>query len=98
MVELYIYYQVRDEHALLLAPHIHALQARLLASHGCRGRLLRRPQATDGLHTWMEVYAVPEEHADFDAALGAAVDEAALSALIEGKRHLEVFTEIRPCA
>ena len=96
MVDLYIYYQVRAEHAPALAPRMQALQARLRASHGIAGRLLRRPEASAGLQTWMEVYPATED--GFDAVLAQALDDAAVSAMIEGQRHIEIFSEISPCA
>ena len=92
MTNLYIYYQVREEHASALCLRVAAMQAALAGSEGVKGRLLRRPQAPDGLHTWMEVYEAGSP--GFEAALAAAVDEAALAAMIEGGRHIEVFTEI----
>jgi hypothetical protein len=96
MPDLYIYYRVREEHAAALAPRVRALQAALAASHGVAGQLKRRPGATDGLQTWMEVY--PAAGPGFDAALAAALSEAALSDLIEGQRHTEVFTDLFTCA
>ncbi len=96
MVDLYIYYRVREEHAGALAPRVRAMQAALLASHGVAGRLLRRPDASDGLQTWMEVY--PASGSGFEAALALALSDAALPDLIDGQRHLEVFTDISTCA
>lgn len=96
MADLYIYYRVPDEHAALLAPRVLAMQARLAAAHAVPGQLKRRPGSADGLQTWMEIY--PATGAGFDAALAAAVQDAALSDLIDGKRHTEVFTDLSPCA
>lgn len=96
MADLYIYYRVLDEHAALLAPRVLAMQARLAAAHAVSGQLKRRPGAADGLQTWMEIY--PATGAGFDVALAAAVQDAALSDLIDGKRHTEVFTDLSPCA
>ena len=96
MAELYIYYQVRDEHAAVLAPRVLAMQAGLAASEGVHGRLLRRPASRDGVQTWMEIY--PASSDGFDAALAAALDLAAVPSLIAGQRHTEVFTDISTCA
>jgi hypothetical protein len=96
MVDLYIYYRVRDEHASILAPRMRAMQAGLLARHGVAGRLLRRPDASDGVQTWMEVY--PDAASGFEAALALAVGDADVSAFIDGQRHIEVFTDISTCA
>jgi hypothetical protein len=96
MPDLYIYYRVPDEHAAQLAPRVLAMQAGLAAAHGVAGQLKRRPDASDGQQTWMEIY--PATGAGFDAALAAAVQQAALSELIAGDRHTEIFTDLSTCA
>jgi hypothetical protein len=96
MNDLYIYYQVRDEHAAALALRVRAMQEVLSAERGVVGQLKRRPEAKDGLQTWMEIY--PATPAGFDAALNVAVQDAALSELIAGARHSEIFTDLEKCA
>jgi hypothetical protein len=96
MTDLYVYYRVPDNHAAQLAPRVQAMQAGLLAAHGVSGQLKRRPGSTDGLQTWMEIYLATG--AGFDAALAAAVTQAALSEQIDGKRHTEVFMDVDTCA
>jgi hypothetical protein len=96
MNDLYIYYQVRDEHAAALSLRVRAMQGRLAAERGVAGQLKRRPEAKDGLQTWMEIY--PATTDGFDAALSTAVQEAALSELIAGNRHTEIFTDLHTCA
>ena len=96
MPDLFIYYRVPDEHAALLAPRVLLMQDRLATAHGVIGQLKRRPGSSDGQQTWMEIY--PASGPGFDAALAAAVHEAALSALTDGKRHTEVFTDLNTCA
>ncbi len=96
MDDLYIYYRVPDEHAALLAPRVFAMQARLRDAHGVPGQLKRRPGSADGMQTWMEIYLSTE--AGFDAALAAAVQDAALSDYIDGNRHTEVFMDLSTCA
>ncbi|MDL2355792.1 MAG: DUF4936 family protein [Pseudomonadota bacterium] len=91
MHDLYIYYQVREQDAAALAARVRAMQARLGA-----GQLKRRPHATDGLQTWMEIY--PATPGGFDAALAAAVHHAALAELTAGARHTEIFTDLPTCA
>jgi hypothetical protein len=96
MVDLYVYYKVRDEDTPSLAPLVRAMQAQLVADQGVNAQLKRRPGNNDGLQTWMEVYpAVP---AGFDAALARAVRDAGLEARLAGPRRTEVFTELPPCA
>lgn len=96
MVDLYIYYTVRDEHADLLAPRIRAMQAELAARHAIGTRLMRRPETRDGKQTWMEVYAATAD--GFPAALELALNDADVGSLIDGQRHIEVFTDISTCA
>jgi len=99
-IDLYVYYKVREQDAAALEPRVRALQAALAAQHGAglqlKPQLKRRPEARDGLQTWMEVYPAVTD------AFGAALDEAAraagLDALIAGPRRTEVFMDLTPCA
>ncbi len=91
MADLYIYYQVRDADAAALQPLVRAMQARL----GVASQLKRRPQAKEGLQTWMEVY--PAASDDFLAALNTAVEQAGLLKLTAGPRHTEIFTDLMSC-
>lgn len=96
MHDLYIYYQVSEANAAALELRVRAMQARLAGERGISGQLKRRPEAADGKQTWMEIYqAAP---AGFDAALAAAVQDAALGELTAGARHVEIFTDLHPCA
>ena len=96
MKDLYIYYQVKDEHAQALEARVRALQAKLAAQSGVAPQLKRRPDSTDGLQTWMEIYPVVGE--GFADELAAATDEAGLLSLTHGVRHTEVFMDLPPCA
>lgn len=96
MNDLYIYYQVRDADAPALSARVRAMQADLHAGQGVAGQLKRRPEAKDGLQTWMEIY--PATTDGFDAALVAAVRDASLAELIAGNRHTEIFTDLPTCA
>ncbi len=96
MVDLFIYYKVPGEHAAALWPRVHAMQAQLADRYGVDGRLRRRPHDQDGLQTWMEIY--PAADAAFETALADAVRDAGIAALIDGPRHIEVFTDSSPCA
>ena len=95
MIDLYVYYKVRAEDAVELAPRVRAMQARL-ARDGASCQLKRRPEARDGLQTWMEVY--PATVDGFDSALEQAALEAGLAAFIQGPRRSEVFVDLPPCA
>jgi hypothetical protein len=95
-MDLYIYYQVKDGDAPSLLAAVVAMQAALGAQHGVACQLKRRPQATDGKQTWMEVYAATPD--GFAAALERAVEQAGLPAWTAGPRHTEVFTDLVTCA
>ena len=96
MIDLYVYYKVRETDAAGLAPRVRALQADVAARHTVQPQLKRRPEVRDGLQTWMEVY--PGVTAEFAAQLDAAARTADLAALIEGPRRAEIFTDLSPCA
>jgi hypothetical protein len=95
-LDLYVYYRVREADAPALHGKVRAMQAALADQHGVAGQLKRRPQASDGLQTWMEVYAATEP--GFLDALDAAASQAGLSTYIDGARHAEVFTDVLTCA
>lgn len=95
MIDLYVYYQVREADAASLHGLVAAMQASLASACGAPPQLKRRPQLKDGLQTWMEVYpAVPD---DFAAVLDAAVQQSGLPPLTAGPRHTEVFTDLHSC-
>jgi hypothetical protein len=100
MIDLYVYYKVRASEADALAPRVRALQAQVAARHGVQGQLKRRPEARDGLQTWMEVY--PAVGQDFAALLAQAVEQAGFEPLLAGARHAEIFIDLpwdpTPCA
>lgn len=96
MRDLYIYYKVNAMHADALELRLRIMQAELGALTGIYGEIKRRPEARDGLQTWMEVYAGTGE--GFDSALFAAEKDAGLAGLIEGERRREVFVDLAPCA
>jgi hypothetical protein len=96
MIDLYVYYKVRAQNASRLEPLVRAMQARLCAKLGVAGNLKRRPEAHDGMQTWMEVY--PAVADTFAASLEVAAGEAGMAGLIEGGRHAEVFTDFTACA
>ncbi|MEO8154120.1 MAG: DUF4936 family protein [Rhizobacter sp.] len=95
MRELFIYYQATIENASVLHATALALQAELQAQHpGLQTRLLRRPEAANGLHTWMETYAAPLSPNGISESLQSEIESVAsakLASLIEGQRHTESF-------
>lgn len=92
MRELFVYYRVRADDAEAALVLVRGLQAALMARHpGLVARLLRRPEETLGLQTWMETYAMAGS--GIEPALQAAIDAQAgtLTPLLDGPRHTEVF-------
>jgi hypothetical protein len=100
MMDLYVYYKVRESDATTLAPRVRAMQAALAARDGVAAQLKRRPESKDGMQTWMEVY--PGVAEDFHGRLAQAEARAGLLELIDGPRRAEVFidldVEAAPCA
>jgi hypothetical protein len=92
MIDLYVYYKVRDVDAAALAPRVRALQAGV----GVPAQLKRRPEVRDGLQTWMEIY--PGVDDAFPTRLDAAARSAGFEGLIEGPRRAEIFTDLPTCA
>ena len=95
-MDLYIYYKVGAAHAAPLQAAVVAMQATLAQQFGVVSQLKRRPEASDGVQTWMEVY--PAAPGNFAATLAEAVEHAGLHAWISGPRHVEAFTDVVPCA
>ncbi|GAB3452897.1 hypothetical protein GCM10027321_02300 [Massilia terrae] len=96
MTDLYVYYKVPVAHAARLEALVRAMQAGLAVSHAVAPQLKRRPDARDGVQTWMEVY--PAVSDSFAEALAHAEREAGLADLIAGPRHAEVFMDLTTCA
>jgi hypothetical protein len=99
MMDLYVYYKVRELDAAALAPRVRAMQA-ALAREGAASQLMRRPEVKDGMQTWMEVYPGVDDR--FQARLDETAAQAGLSDLIAGPRRAEVFVDLdtggAPCA
>lgn len=94
MRELFIYYRATIENASVLHATVSGLQAELRSRHpGLQTRLMRRPEAADGLHTWMETYAAPTHENGISDALQSEIETAALALapLIASARHVESF-------
>jgi hypothetical protein len=94
MIDLYVYYKVRELDAAALAPRVHAMQAELAARHGLSAQLKRRPESKDGMQTWMEVY--PGVADSFPDLLAQAASRAGIDSLIGGPRRTEVFVDLTP--
>ncbi len=97
MRELFIYFRAPDDRGAHLTTELAAMQHALRGAWpGLQARCLRRPEAKDGQHTWMETYACPGSEG-VSAAMEASIAEAAAARLAPlgiGPRHVEVFL---PC-
>lgn len=95
-MDIYVYYTIRTDDAALARQRVDTLQQRLNAGYDIRAGLRRRPEEKDGLQTWMEIYpAVP---AGFEDVIERAAAEEGVTALAQGRRHVEQFVEVAPCA
>lgn len=94
--DLYIYYRVPVSQAVQFAEKALTFQQRLAQEHDVVTALKRRPEAQDGMHTWMEIYLATDDH--FAGILEQALTASDLPALIVGARHTEHFMDITACA
>jgi len=92
MQHWFVYYKLDRTAASELEPRVRKMQQEVGAATGVRTRLMRRADR-DEATTLLEVYeqiAAPE---DFDRALTAAVDRAALPTQLVAQRRIERFEE-----
>ena len=91
-VEVYLYYRAPVASAAAVLAAFERLRAALATTQPDLSlRLLRRPEPTDGAHTWMETY---RREGGVDPALEAQIEAAAgvaFNAVPIGARHLERF-------
>jgi hypothetical protein len=91
MNELFIYYRVRSADAPGAQAAVAQMQAQLRVDYPrLIARLLRWPIEDNGLQTWMETYASDDGISD---AMRADIETRALalSPMLAGSRHIEVF-------
>ena len=89
--ELYVYFKAPASHAAAVMSAVTDMQSRLRSEvPGLQARLLKRIDAANGLHTWMETYTSADGVGE---ALGSTIEQWAVawSDLLEGPRHTEVF-------
>ena len=99
MREIFIYYRLEARNAAPAEAVVTGFQASLRARFpGLATRLLRRPEAADGVQTWMETYAAdPLQHPDgVSAAMEETIEQAAepLRQWLVGPRHAESFIAV----
>ena len=89
---LYVYYKVPQAAHAALALDVARFQGVLRqAWPGLVCELLQRPDASDGIETWMETYRHPSAAL---SALTASIEQAAAQAALPAPRHAEVFVPL----
>lgn len=96
MRELFIYYRVRASDEAKARRIVESFQSQLCVRFPpLVARLLRKAEESEGLHTWMEIYCTSAvmSREGINRELEAAIEAhaLALSHLIVGSRHTEVF-------
>lgn len=96
MMDCYIYFKAGTalEEKVIAAEK--SLQQLVLAQLAIKGKVQRRPESTNDLHTWMEVYA--NVSADFAAKLEKLVQQTGLAKLQYSERRTEYFLDVDVCA
>lgn len=90
-MDCYIYYKAASEHAQQVQSCFARLQSNLL-NLAIAPRLQRRPQASNSLHTWMEIYQdIPE---NFEPILAVAVSASGILDVLASDRRLEYFSNV----
>jgi hypothetical protein len=90
---LYVYYKVPAEQHAALAPRVRDFQAGLRVKWpGLVVELLQRPEAPNGVETWMETY---RRDAGLNDELVDAIAAAAVAAGLPAPRHAERFIPLR---
>ena len=94
-MDVYVYYAIAATDAASVRVAVAHLQRTLAQRYNVVSKLKRRVEEAIGLQTWMEIY--PQVPHGFEQVIEQLASEAGLTALIEGKRHIEIFEEIEPC-
>lgn len=95
-MDIYLYYTIHEADAALTGARVAALQRRLGSAYDIKAVVRRRSETRDGLQTWMEIYSdVPM---GFDSVIEQAARDEGLDEVAISGRHVEIFTELPPCA
>ena len=90
---LYVYYKVRAEQHAHWAPKVRQFQSALpMQWPGLQAELLQRPEAANGIETWMETYRCD---GGLTPALIEHIAKAASEAGLPAPRHVETFIPLR---
>jgi Domain of unknown function (DUF4936) len=92
LLDLFVYYRVPANQESAYLAQTRTLLAQLRQTSGIEGRLSRRPEAKEGLHTWMESFLdLPTAK---EAAVSAHLADPRSASFIEGERHTERFVRL----
>ncbi|MFZ6861079.1 DUF4936 family protein [Undibacterium sp. Ji67W] len=92
----YVYFKAKIEHEAAIIIEERKLNEILRQRFSYMPRLERRPDTTNDLHTWMEVY---EDISDtFEQDLKLALMQTDLPNLQYSERHVEFFLNVDVCA
>ena len=94
-VDIYVYYTIAVTDASRARQAVTSLQRQLGQSYDVAARVKRRVERLDGLQTWMEIYSQAPH--GFEVVVEQLAAEAGLTALAQGKRHVEIFEDLGPC-
>lgn len=88
----FVYYKLDRTAASELEPRVRLMQQEVGAATGVQTKLMRRADR-DEATTLLEVYERVAEPSEFNRALAAAIDRAALPAQLVAQRRIERFEE-----
>lgn len=97
-MDCYVYYKTAQEHELQILQQVKIMQEDLNTrlNIDLHANLQRRPEAENGIVTWMETYRdIPEA---FEIALADVMNQTEIMSLIQGLRHAEYFENVNSCA
>ncbi|MFZ6772509.1 DUF4936 family protein [Undibacterium sp. SXout7W] len=92
----YIYFKAEAQNEAHVRRAEAQLQAMVMQHYQLVATVQKRPEATHGIHTWMEVYRAVPDH--FSTVLAQLVAQTDLPALLHSERHIEYFMDVDLCA
>ncbi|MCH8618586.1 DUF4936 family protein [Undibacterium sp. TS12] len=95
-MDCYIYFKASSSHESAILEQEQLLLSFMLEYGLSKHRLQKRPQAQDGMQTWMEIHR--ELAPGFEQALARAYAQTRLAELQSGERHIEYFMDAKLCA
>ena len=92
LLDRFVFYRWRASQESAYLAQARTRLAQLHQSSGIEGLLRRRPEAKEGLHTWMESFI--DLPAAQEAAVSAHLADPRSASFIEGERHTERFVRL----